>query len=442
MRIAAFPMRAVSAAALLTLLAAGCSWFEEEKKPLPGERIPVILQDADVTPDPRIADLRVMLPPPQANADWPQAGGYPDHAMHHLAVSGNLQRAWAVDAGAGSSANRRLLTPPVVAEGRVYTMDIDFDVSAFDAQTGGRIWSHSLNVPDDDDEAFGGGLAVAYGRLYVATGYGALFALDAREGKVLWQKPLPGPVRGAPTVSDDRIFVVTIDNQLSVLNATSGEKLWSHSGLSESAGLLGAGSPAVTAGTVVVPYSSGELFALRMENGRPFWSDNLISVRGLDAMSSLADIRGNPVIDRGLVYAVSHSGRFVAIDQRTGARAWERSISGVETPWVAGNFIYLVGTSGELYCITRRDGRIRWVQPLPRWSDPEDKEGRIKWSGPVLAGDRLIVPGSHGEALSVSPYTGELLGSIELPEGVNLAPVVAGGTVYFLTDDGQLIAYR
>ncbi|MGE4219218.1 MAG: PQQ-binding-like beta-propeller repeat protein [Alphaproteobacteria bacterium] len=427
---------------LLALTAAGCSWFDEEKKPLPGERIPVILQDIDVSPDPRIADLRVMLPPPHPNPDWPQAGGYPDHAMHHLAVSGNLQRVWAVDAGSGSSENRRLLTPPVVADGRVYTMDIDFDVSAFDAQTGGRLWTHSLNVPDDDDEAFGGGLAFAYGRLYVSTGYGALFALDARDGSVQWQKPLPGPVRGAPTVSDDRVFVVSIDNQLTVLNATNGEKQWSHSGLSESAGLLGAGSPAVTAGTVVVPYSSGELFALRIENGRPFWSDNLISVRGLDALSSLADIRGNPVIDRGLVLAVSHSGRFVAIDQRTGARAWERSIAGVETPWVAGNFVYVLGTNGELYCVTRRDGRIRWVQPLPRWADPEDKEDRIKWSGPVLAGDRLIVPGSQGEALSVSPYTGELLGRIELPEGVNLAPVVAGGTVYFLTDDGQLIAYR
>jgi hypothetical protein len=35
-----------------------------------------------------------------------------------------------------------------------------------------------------------------------------------------------------------------------------------------------------------------------------------------------------------------------------------------------------------------------------------------------------------------------MLGSIELPDGVTVPPVVAGGSVYFLADDAQLVAYR
>ncbi len=181
---------------------------------------------------------------------------------------------------------------------------------------------------------------------------------------------------------------------------------------------------------------------MRAENGRVVWSDNLTAVRRIDAMASLAHIRGSPVIDRGVVYAVSHSGRLVAIDQRSGARIWERGIGGVDMPWVAGEFIFVLSNDNEIFCLTREGGRVRWVQPLPRYENPEKRKDPIRWSGPVLAGDRLIVTGSHGEVMTVSPYSGEPLGSMSVPDGILMPPVVAKGTIYFLTDDADLIAYR
>ena len=149
-----------------------------------------------------------------------------------------------------------------------------------------------------------------------------------------------------------------------------------------------------------------------------------------------------PVIDRGTVYAISHSGRMVAIDLRSGTRVWEKPIGGVEMPWVAGEFIFLVTNESQLVCLTRRGGRVRWVRDLPQFEEPDDLDDPIKWSGPTLAGDRLIITGSHGEAWSVSPYTGKVLGRVDLSEEIFLPPVVADGTLYFLTEDGDLIAMR
>jgi outer membrane protein assembly factor BamB len=218
--------------------------------------------------------------------------------------------------------------------------------------------------------------------------------------------------------------------------------LWAHTTVSESAGLLGGSSPAVNGSTVVVPYSSGELFAMRTENGRVVWSDNLTAFRRVDALATLAHIRGSPVIDRGMVLAISNSGRLVAIDQRSGRRLWERRIGGVDTPWVAGDFIYLLSNDGELFCLTREGGRVRWIRRLPRYKDPKKKEDPIRWAGPVLAGDRLVVVGSNGVALTLSPYTGEPLGRLRLPDGIALPPVVAENSIYFLTEDADLVAYR
>ncbi len=59
-----------------------------------------------------------------------------------------------------------------------------------------------------------------------------------------------------------------------------------------------------------------------------------------------------------------------------------------------------------------------------------------------LASDRLLVASSESEVLSVSPYTGEILGKASLPGPVSLPPIIADGTAYFLTDEGELLAYR
>jgi outer membrane protein assembly factor BamB len=423
-------------------IVSGCGAFNDEPTRIPGERISIVLFDNKIEPDPQIADLQVRLPRPVRNVDWAQPGGNPAHAMSHLELGAAVREIWRADVGVGSSDTQRLLAQPVIAGDRVFAMDSKSKVSAFKRATGELLWAIDSKVPDDDDEAFGGGISYANGRLFVTTGFAQIFAVDAETGKELWRKSVSGPMRAPPAVKADRVFAITIDNQLFAFSAKTGENLWSHAGFSEVAGLLGGASPAVSGGAVIVPYSSGEVFALSVENGRVIWSDNLTSSRRLDALSSLADIRGMPVVDRGLVYAISHSGRMAAIDLRTGGRAWDRNLAGVEMPWVAGEYIYVITTANELLCMTRRGGRIRWISSLPRYEDPEHKKKPIKWSGPVLASDRLVLVGSHGEAWSMSPYTGKPLGRVELGSNILIAPVVADGTLYFLTESGDLIAMR
>lgn len=429
----------------LLLLLGGCGtvggWFgEAEEPPLPGERLSILALEQRPEADPRIADLQVRLPRPQRNEEWPQTGGYPNHAMHHLEVPGALDRLWKVDIGAGGDDERWLLSTPVIAEGRVFAIDAEGEVGAYDAASGKLIWRAS--TLNEDEDAFGGGIAYGGGRIYVGTGAGEALALDASDGSEIWRVRVGAPVRAAPTLSDGRLFVLTYDNQLYALDASDGRQLWSHSGIAETVQLLGAASPAVSGGKVIVAYSSGEVFALRTDNGRVAWSDALAFGRRTGSLEALGDINGSPVVDRDRVYAVSHAGRLVAIALNTGVRLWDQALSGVQTPWIAGDFLFVVTTGGDLLCLSRRDGRIRWVSALPRFEDPDDETDPIFWSGPILVSDRLIVVGSNGAALSVSPYTGEVLGSLVMPGAVDLPPVAANGTVYVLTNDAQLVALR
>jgi hypothetical protein len=85
---------------------------------------------------------------------------------------------------------------------------------------------------------------------------------------------------------------------------------------------------------------------------------------------------------------------------------------------------------------------VRWATILGPYVDKDEREDGVFWAGPVLAGDRLIVTGSHGEALSISPYTGKVLGWIKLNRRVMISPIVANNTLYVLDDGGRLTAMR
>jgi outer membrane protein assembly factor BamB len=143
-----------------------------------------------------------------------------------------------------------------------------------------------------------------------------------------------------------------------------------------------------------------------------------------------------------MVFAISHSGIMGAININTGDRVWTRDIGGIQTPWMAGDFLYVLTTDDLLLCLERKDGKVKWVHQLQRWKNMEDKEDPIVWSGPVLVSDRLIVVSSDGYAMSISPYSGQLLGRVEIPDGTYIAPVVANGTLYLLTNSAQLVALR
>jgi len=425
------------------LLFTGCAWFgEAEPPPLPGERISVLVYDVGLQPDPQLVGQPVTLGGAVENSAWSQAGGGPLHAVGHVAGPSEIGRAtWNADIGSGAGSRRPLLSGPIVVDDRIFTMDAKSGVSAYDTDKGKRLWQTDLEPVKRDGEAFGGGLAFAGGKLYASTGFGQLVALNPEDGEIIWEHGLPGPVRAAPLVMDGLVFAVTVDNQLFAVDGASGERKWRHAGFAETAMLLGAAAPAGIDGAVIVPYSSGEVFALRSSDGRPIWSDNLASVRRVDAASSLADIRALPVTDGALVYAISHSGRTVAIDLRTGARAWERNVGGVQTPWIAGDWLFMVSNESRVIALSRREGRVRWIAQLDQFEDPEDKEDPIHWLGPAVVGGAVLVFGTHGEGVALDPTDGSVTETFRSPDRV-MAIAVAGGTLYLQTEDADLYVYR
>lgn len=432
---------------------------EEKKKegdaPEEENRISILALNEEIEADPRFAGVEIELPPSYTNTSWPTPGGEADHTLHHLSSAVTLETAWKADVGKAEE-RARLTSPPVVADGTLYVMDAKATVKALDALTGERKWETELapklkekfrvrdmlSRPKAAQIGFGGGVTYDNGKLFVTSGFGFAAALDAATGEKLWQYDSEAPVRTPPTAYRGAVYFVTNTNDAIALNQDNGEKIWNFQSFEEAARILSSASPAAAGDLIVTPFSSGEVVAFLAGSGRPVWNDTLARNTQLTALSMLNDIAGSPVIDRGLVYAVSHAGRLVAIDIRTGQRAWEAPIASLQMPWVAGDYIFIVSVDAELVCLSRADGAVVWVSELKRYEKPKKRKGRIAWSGPVLAGEYLVLVSTDGKIVKVSPKDGTVLETKKIDDGSVIAPIVAEELIYILTQKGKLYALR
>lgn len=431
----------------------GGSWLgDDDEKPLEGERISVLSFSSSLKEDNSLADIPVTLPAVERNTSV-----LFKHQLHtrHLDIPATLQKASSFSIGSDSATGLHLTTTPVVRDGVMYAVDGRGTLSAITLSSGEKRWELTLptgEIPGElmripfgtDQKLFqGGSLALDRGILFVATGTGTLMALSATDGKEIWQRGMGVPMRSAPITADGKLFIITINNQLFALEATSGRTLWNFEGYQQVTSVLGYPTPAVFENIIIVPFSSGELVALRTDTGKPLWSDSLsLTSPKNSSLVLLSDIDASPIIVDGMLYAVSHEGLMIALDIFSGRRIWEQPVSSINTPWIVGDFLFVMTTNDEMVCLHRKDGRIKWVAPFVSFKDETNKEDKITWSGPVIAGGQVYAVGSHGLMVALSPQTGAVSQTQEVPEGVYQPPLVVDGSLYLIDNEGEISVYR
>ncbi|WP_269716816.1 outer membrane protein assembly factor BamB family protein [Caulobacter sp. NIBR2454] len=412
-----------------------------------GERISIIAFDQRVEANETLKGADFYLPAAEPRADWPLPGGTPEQSIEHVQAAPNFQVAWRKDFGKGSDRSAHVTAPPVAAEGKIFVMDGEATVVAIDAKTGNEIWSRNLKPKERRDrDGFGGGVAYADGKLYVTSGFRFVAQLDAATGEEVWKRDVSNPIHGAPTVSGGRLFVVNIDNELLTFDTATGAPSWNYQALTEPARILSASSPAIAGDTIIAPFSSGELVALRTGNGNEVWSEALSRASRTNALSEIRDIAGRPVIYKGDVLAVSHSGVFSATDLRTGQQRWNIPVTGIGSPWGAGDVAFVVSKAGEVICVARETGQVYWIRNLNSTEGFSKRQLKkrsknpIVWSSPILASDRLITVSSRGEAAALNPKTGEVISTLKLGAPALIAPIAVDGMIYVVSDEAKLIA--
>ncbi|WP_223274977.1 PQQ-like beta-propeller repeat protein [Tateyamaria sp. syn59] len=435
--------RAVLGIVALAVLA-GCA---ERETILPGKREPVSAAlSGEATEAVVLTDAArdITLPPQVANADAAQSFGTPAFRTDHPQLNQTLTPIWSVNIGEGDSRKHRIVADPVVAGGRVFTLDAETTVSAV-STSGQLLWQRDiLPARAEQGDGTGGGLAVDGDVLYVSSGLGTLTALDTSTGGTLWTQELEAIGVGRPTVFENLVYVMAGDDTGWAIEKDDGRIAWQVTSSEARTNVLGGPAPIVTDGLTVFSFGSGELQAVFRQGGLRRWDASVLGERQGRALSKVDDVTGRPIAKDGVIYAGNQSGRTVAVNAGSGTPIWTAGEGAIDTVLPVGNSVFLISDRNELLRLDAADGSRVWGTRLPNFvqNRPNRQSEVFAHHGPVLAGGRLLVASSDEVLRSFDPTTGALAGSADIPGGASTAPVVAGQTLYVVSRNGQLLAYR
>lgn len=434
-----------------TVCVAGCTDREDI---LPGKREDprsILTNDlaagdlaSDLAPERAGAVPALRLPKAQSNANWTHSIGTPKTRVTHAALSAAPNLAWSAEIGAGDSRRNRITADPVVADGRVFTLDAEARVTAT-GTSGATLWQADLTPSrDKSDEATGGGLAVGAGKLFVSSGFGFLTALDPATGTVLWQQDLGSTSSGAPTVFGDLVYAVAGDDTGWALEVDTGRIRWQTSQISDASNVLGAPAPALNSKFAVFAFGDGAIHGTFRNGGLRMWTAYASGERRNTAFAKIDDVTSDPVIDGNRVYVGTHSGRLLALDLNTGDRIWTAREGAISPVLPFGGSVFVLSDQNELLRLDGRDGAQIWGTQLPHLVKFKQRRADAVYAhhGPILAGGQLVVASDDGVLRFFNPETGALTREVAVPGGATTAPVVAGGTLYVVGSKGQLHAFR
>lgn len=257
------------------------------------------------------------------------------------------------------------VTAPAYYEGRVYVACTDGTLTALDAADGRPVWERDLGSTLESSPA------VTDGTVFIGTDKGIVYALDAGTGKFRWKFSAQAPVKASPSVSRGRVVFGDYDGRMYSLRTGSGRPGWiTTTAAGGSAGFYS--SPAIGFGRVFAGRDDGVVFAFDFNSGRRVWS---FRTQGpVYGSPALAQVPGTPAT----VYIGSYDSSLYALDAATGRRLWSFDVGGQVpgTATVIGRTVYTssFGT-GDSIGIDVKTRRKTFSFPSPGYT-PMISDGR------------------------------------------------------------------
>ncbi len=338
-----------------------------------------------------------------------------------------VRRAWKAKLGSEAEFLRLALRP--AGDGsRVYGASADGKVSAFDPQSGDRLWRTDLET----DLTAGPG--VGEGRVVVVSADGYVIVLDAETGSEAWRAEIRGESLATPLVAGGTVVIQTVDNRLRALDLYDRRELWTVNQSMPALTQRGNASPLLAGGTVVAGFDNGRVLAVNLETGATQWDALLAPPTGRSDLERLSDVDGALAAVGQDVYAAGYQGRLASLAAESGQILWSLEISTFEGLSADWNSIYTVQDEGVVISLSRRTGAENWRQDLLLRRAPTLP---VPFETTVATGD------FEGYLHFFSNVDGEYVARVKTGgTAVSVAPIVIGDTLYVQTDGGDLVAFQ
>jgi eukaryotic-like serine/threonine-protein kinase len=364
--------------------------------------------------------------------------GSNDHYVYAVNLADGAQH-WKFKTGS------RVTSSPAVYRGHVYFGSYDGNIYSVDAKTGEQHWKFASegerrftgrhlhgqdpsgeSMPDPFDYYLSSP-TIVQDTVYIGSGDGNVYALDAASGALRWKFHTGDVVHASPAIANGIVYIGSWDSYFYALDAKSGQQRWRFKTGEDHdiANQVGIQSSATIAdGVVYFGCRDSNLYALDAATGAKKW---VYSNKGSWVIST-------PIANDGTLYfATSDSGLFNAVDSKTGALKYSLSFHHwpmFSSPAIAGRSLYIGSNSGTLMAIDLDRHAATWVFST-------DGANRNAAALTQKGGDP-----NYGAVFSDNFYDDMVLGVWKMLSigAVLSSPVIERDMIYFGSTDGNLYA--
>ena len=336
-----------------------------------------------------------------------------------------LATLWSINTGKGTD-GRRLSLVPAHQNGQLFVADARGLVTAVNASDGRVLWQRDTKLP------LSGGPEVAGTRLILGTTNGELLALAVADGAELWRAQVGSEILSIPRLAGEQVILHTLNDSIFGFNATSGEELWHYDFQAPILTLRGSSTPLILGDHALVGVSGGRLAKVELATGLPEWITTVTPPRGRSELERIADLNATPVVAGQTIYVAAYNGDLAALDLTSGAVLWRRALSSYAGLTLADGTLYVTDADDIVWAAKPDDGAGLWKQEALRY--------RIL-SAPAVVGNTVLVGDLEGYVHLLARVDGRLQGRARLAKGaIQAPPMVIGGRVIVLGADGTLSA--
>jgi outer membrane protein assembly factor BamB len=316
--------------------------------------------------------------------------------------------------------------PAAISAGRIFAMDGDLRISAFDTASGRRLW-RAKALSDDALAAFGD-VAEGGGAAFGISSDGALVRLDPETGAAAYAKKFPAALKSGLSYCAGRLAFSGDENELYIIDAATGNPVTVHRALNEPFQLSSGPRPVCAGDKIIAAFSNGEVHAVSAKDGKMAWMASVSS--GLKS-GGLSDVASLSFLVGGKVMAKSYSGDMKVLDPSDGKTIWSGTSGGRAAPASAAKTVFDLSES-ELRALDAKTGAAIWTVRIG---------GSGRAFSPVIVGPELLVPFADGRITAYSPADGSVLREVEPMRKITADPVVSDGRLV-LQDLDYLVIFE
>jgi outer membrane protein assembly factor BamB len=419
---------------IIILIINGCTKKADEK--LINDRIALLSYTSDLFISAEANPEDIKLEPREIINYWSQSGQNPQNDLPHVESKSKLEKKKKLISDSGKFTNT---IQPIVYENTLCNVSTKGFLRCLNLLDKKLVFELDIKYDGDNKyEIIRGGIAYFDEKIILTDGYGQVKVINSNDGSIIWEKNISLPILSSPLIYRGFINFTTLNNKVYSINLLSGDIQWSFQTVFDDKKSIFTATPAAIENLIIVPFSNGEIISFIFDTGEIVWTENVSKISSLSNFD-IKDIAANPVVSRDKIYTISNNGRLLSTKLINGLSDWSIETSGSNSPVISGLQMYIVDDEARLICINKNTGDIYWMKQLDKIRKNK-KNGKLNnWKGPYLINGLLYLISTHGEVLSVSPVSSEILSKNNLGiTGISINPIILTETVIIMDDNSNV----